>query len=367
MKLGKPVRFRTLRVRRHHVPHICAGLFALVMLISLTGPLLMVSPATAALLQLRSIKISDPTVSATDVYYTTGFTNNLSGPIGSVSITFCSNYLHEQNDPCTAPSGMDASSTTLINQTGGMSDFTLDASSTSNKLVLTRPAPGAIAPQPLTFEFDSITNPDYIGSIYARIATFSSGDATGPELEYGNAVTTTTTDISITTEVPPYLQFCVGITIDGFNCGTAEGSLINFGELSLTTTRAATSQMLASTNAAYGYSVTLAGSTMTAGNNAIPAMTGGASQIGVSQFGLNARFNTVPDVGVDPVGPGASMPAGNYNTPNQFRFNSGEIIASSSTTDDFRKISISYIVNRGKEQPPGKYVATISYICLANF
>lgn len=366
MKLGRPVKRRMLRIRRHHVPHICAGLFALVMLLSLSGPLLVIAPANAALLQLRSFKISDPTSSATDVNYTFGFTTNTSGPIGSIKIRLCSNYLHEETDPCTAPSGLDASAAALVDQTG-VSDFSLDGSSTSNMFILTRPAASSVSPQPLTYEFSGIINPDYIGSIYARIGTYASTNASGLETDYGNVVTTTTTDISITTEVPPYLQFCTGITIDGYNCGTAEGGLINFGELSISTTRAATSQMLASTNAPYGYSITMAGTTMMAGNNSIPAMTGSASQTGVSQFGLNARFNTGPSVGIDPVGPGLTMPSTEYNTPNQFSFNSGDIIASSSNTDDFRKLTVSYIVNRGREQPPGKYVATISYICLANF
>lgn len=357
---------RLLRIRRHHVPRLCAGLFCLVMLLGMMGPLLVGSRASAALLQTRSVKISDPTASATAVNYTFGFSTNTGGSLGSIQIQICSNYLYQTSDPCTSPSGFDASGTSLIDQTG-VTDFSIDPSSTGNVLVLTRPVATAVSPQPLTYEFDNIVNPDYIGSIYAHITTYVTTDASGPQTDYGDVVTSTTEDITITTEVPPYLQFCVGITIDGFNCGTAEGSLINFGELSVSTTRAATSQMLASTNAPYGYSVTLAGQTMTAGNNAIPAMTGSASQTGVSQFGLNARFNTGPSVGVDPVGPGLTMPSTGYDTPNQFRFVSGDIISSSSTTDDFRKLTVSYIVNRGREQPPGKYVATISYICLANF
>jgi hypothetical protein len=355
-----------LRIHRRHVPHICAGLFALVLLLGLAGPMLLDAPASAALLQTRSVKISDPTALAKDVNYTFGFSTNASGALGSIKIQICYNYMYQTTDTCTAPGGFDASATTLVSQTG-IGDFTLDPTSTANILILARPAATPVSSLPLTLEFDHIVNPDYIGSIYAHITTYSSTDASGIQMDYGDVVTTTSDDITITTEVPPYLQFCTGITIAGFNCGTAEGGLISFGELSLSTTRAATSQMLASTNAPYGYSITLAGSTLTAGNNAIPAMTGTLSKTGVSQFGLNARFNTIPNIGVDPVGDGLTNPSTEYNTPNQYRFNSGDIIASSDHTDDYRKITVSYIVNRGKEQPPGKYVATISYICLANF
>lgn len=361
MKLGK------LHIRRHHVPHICAGLFALVMLLGISGPIFVIEKADAALLQTRSVQLSDPTISATNVSYNFGFTNTSGGTLGSVTFTVCSNYLYNPGDPCTVPTGFDGTSVSLVNQTG-TTDLSLDPSSTSNVFVLTRPVATAVATQPLSYEFTGITNPDSIGSIYVRIATFASTDASGAETDYGNVLTTTASDISITTEVPPYLQFCTGITIDGYNCGTALGSQINFGELSASTPRLATSQMLASTNAPYGYSITLAGSTMTAGNNEIPAMeTEGASQPGTSQFGLNARSNSAPSVGIEPDGPGFTMPDNGYHIPNRFKFNSGDIIASSSSTDDYRKLTVSYIVNRSRDQSPGKYVATISYICLANF
>jgi hypothetical protein len=361
MKLGK------LHIRRHHVPHICAGLFALVLLLGTSGPFFVTSQADAALLELRSLEMSDATVSATNVSYKFGFTNSSGGAIGSIKFTICSNYLYEPTDPCTPPPGFDGSSVTLTDQTG-ITDFSLDPSSTNNIFVLSRPFATAYTAMPLTYEFSGLTNPSVIGSIYVRIATYPTTDASGFETDYGNVLSATSENIEITTEVPPYLLFCTGITIQGYNCGTVEGSAINFGELSINTTRSATSQMLASTNAPYGYSITLAGTTMMAGSNVIPAMDAAAtSSVGVSQFGLNARLNTAPSVGGDPDGPGLTMPDNGYEVPNQFKFKSGDIIASSSTTDDYRKMTISYIVNRDRNQAPGRYVATISYICLANF
>lgn len=360
------MKLRNLRIRRHHVPHVCAGLFALVMLLGSSGPLFVSSSVGAEQLQSRSLTLSDPTISATDVKFDFGFTTNTSGPIGSISFSICSNYLYEPTDPCTSPSGFDGTAAGLTNQTG-VTDFSMHSSSTSNVWVLSRPAATNVSSQALTYEFSNLVNPDYIGSIYVRIATFATTDGSGPETDYGTVLTATTENITITTEVPPYLLFCVGVTIDGYNCGTATGGFLSFGELSRTQPRAATSQMLASTNAPYGYSVTLAGSTMTAGNNVIPAMSGGPSVPGTSQFGLNARANSIPGIGNDPEGPGLTMPSAAYNSPNNYRFRSGEIIVSSNTTDDYRKHTVSYIVNRDSQQPPGRYVATISYICLANF
>lgn len=357
---------RTLRAQKLRWHHFLAGLCTVVLLFTIAAPFALYSDAQAALLQLRSVQLSDPTAGEQEVTYKFTFTTSTSGPLGSIMFKFCSNYMYEPTDPCIQPTGFDTSAASL-NTSSGVTDFGLQTPPPTSELLLTRPVATIVAPQELSYEFTHITNPADIGSYYVRIATYASTDGTGPETDFGNVVFVTNADITITTEVPPYLLFCTGVTIDGFNCGTAEGGFISFGELSTVTTRSATSQMLASTNAPYGYSITLAGSTMTAGNNEIPPMTGSPSRPGTSQFGLNARFNTGPSVGIDPVGPGLTEPSAPYNTPNQFRFQNGEIIASSGTTDDYRKLTVSYIVNRSVGQPPGKYVATISYICLANF
>ena len=40
-----------------------------------------------------------------------------------------------------------------------------------------------------------------------------------------------------------------------------------------------------------------------------------------------------------------------------FKFNAGDVIAHSDTTDDYRKLTVSYVVNVSSSQAPGKYVA----------
>jgi hypothetical protein len=358
---------RSLRAQKLRWHHFLAILCTVVLFFVMTAPLFVSSKAGAALLQLRSVKLSDGTAGFTPTNYEFGFTTNTSGTVGSILFEVCQNYQYDPTDICTPPAGFDAAGAALSTQTG-VTDFSLHANSDANTLIITRPAATPVTPQPLTYEFTGISNPTNIGSYYVRISTYPTLDASGPEIDYGNVVFVTNIDIQITTEVPPYLQFCTGITIDGYNCGTAEGNFISFGELSVVTPRVATSQMLASTNAPYGYSITLAGSTLTAGNNVIPALESGSTSVpGTSQFGLNAVFNSNPSVGIDPVGPGDTVPDVLYSTPNQFRFKNGEIIASNASTDDYRKLTVSYIVNRSRDQAPGRYVATISYICLANF
>lgn len=340
--------------------------YAAATLMAAIVPLAMTIHSDAAQLSLRRLQVSDGTVDTTGVKYDFSFNTNTAGPIGSVRMDICTNYQYEPGDPCTAPNGFDASGAMISNQTG-ITDFSIANTSNAHQLVLSRPAAVFAAPQQLSFELTGVTNPSDVGSYYVRISTFASTDTSGPETDNGVVVFAMNKSVNISTEVPPYLMFCTGLSIQNYDCRTAEGNLVSFGELSRTNPRTATSQMVAATNAPYGYSVTLAGSTMTAGTNVIPAMTGQASQAGVSQFGLNARSNSSPGVGTEPQGPGLTVPAAGYNTPNQFRFQSGEIISHSDNSDDYRKLTVSYLVNINGAQPPGRYVATVSYICLANF
>ena len=344
----------------------CIVLRMTLCLVLLLAPLTLYSHSSAVPLSYRQLQLSDSSVGGNNVNYNFGFNTNTSGPIGSVTFEYCANYQYLHGDACTIPVGFSAAAVVLTSQ-APYNDFSVLANSIASKTVLGRLAASNVVPQPLSFKLSGIINPTNVGSYYVRIETHSAVDGTGPDIDSGIVVFATNVGIGITTEVPPYLMFCTGITIDGYNCGTATGSFISFGELSSKTARSASSQLLASTNAPYGYSVTLAGTTMTAGNNVIPAMSGGISKIGFSQFGINGRLNNAPIVGSDPIGPGFTQPSNGYNTPDNYRFQSGDIIAHSNDTDDYRKLTVSYLVNVAVSQPAGRYAATISYICLANF
>jgi hypothetical protein len=174
--------------------------------------------------------------------------------------------------------------------------------------------------------------------------------------------------LTISTKIPPFLLLCTGLSINSFDCNTATGDYIDLGELSTTQTRFGSSQMVLATNAGGGYNLFLDGSTMTSGNNTISALTNNdVSRPGTSQFGINLRKNTDPSTGQDVQGPGAGVVTTNYNTPNRYRFVSGEQIATSPTSSDYRKFTVSYIVNVPHGQSPGIYVTSVNYDCLANF
>lgn len=319
----------------------------------------------ATLLQDRFDKISNTGLGSTSVH-TIGFTyTDMSVPVGSVKFEFCS------NDPipesaCVAPTGFDLSSASIINQSGE-TGFAIDAGSTQNMLILTRPAflpTSGVS----TYEIGSVVNPTVDGTYYIRLLTYTSVDGTGLPIQYGGIAISNNTPLVLSTEVPPYLYFCTGLEIVSYDCSSASGFFVDLGELSKTQAKTSSSQMVTATNAASGFSISVAGTTFTSGNNIVDAIINPTTSIpGSNQFGINLRDNSNPDVGADPVGPGLSTPKPDYNILNKFKFVAGDSIVSSPTPQDYRKFTVSYLINTSNALPPGYYATTLTYICLANF
>jgi hypothetical protein len=268
------------------------------------------------------------------------------------------------DDICVAPVGFDASSAVLTGQSG-ITNFVL-FSSTNNELILSRP-PAFTAPSNVAYTFSPITNPLTGGSYFARIYTYATSDASGVETDSGGLALYYTPSFGVAAEVPPYLTFCVGESISGFNCSTATDPFSDLGILGPLVTGSAQSQMVVATNADSGYSTFVSGGTMTSGSNVVPAMAGGPSVKGTAQFGINLRANTTPIVGQDVAGPGVAGISGGYSVQNQFRYQSGDVLATATAPDDYRKYTVSYIVNVPANQPGGVYSTTLTYITLANF
>jgi hypothetical protein len=163
----------------------------------------------------------------------------------------------------------------------------------------------------------------------------------GVPVEDGGLAFAITNSLGINTEVPPYLYLCVGSEIIGYTCDASTGTFVNLGEFTPNNPRTGTSQFLVATNAGSGFFVTVNGTTPTSGNNVIPPMSSQApSSPGQSQFGMNLRANSNPGIGSDPVGAGTGVISAVYNTPNLFRFNSGDVVVSSPTTSTDRKFTV---------------------------
>lgn len=328
-------------------------------------PLLFTGVGQAAELGNRSVAISTaiPSAQANQIFT---FSIPSAAVLGSIKFEQCDNSPFI-GAPCSAPVGLSLSSATLSSQTTN-TGFTIDIINSSiNSIVLTR-IPGAATLGVSTYAFSGITNSSTPNqTIYVRLSTYASVDATGPANEKGAVAYAILGGFSVGAFVPPFLIFCAAVTVS-LNCGSTTGSLIAFGELSTTSANTATSQFSGATNDPAGYSVIVSGQTMTAGNQIIPPLSSNAaSSIGTSQFGLNLRQNTVPSVGADQSGSGTAVANANYNTPNVFRFVNGEQLVNSAISTDYNLHTVSYLVNISTAQQPGYYATTLTYIATAAF
>lgn len=322
-----------------------------------------VQSARALPLSSRSITVASSKSSAV-TSHTFDFTISTMATMGSIEFEYCENNPFVGTS-CDAPLGLSLSGVALSAQSGE-TGFSLDASSTANKVVLTRPSILA-TPVAASYTLANAVNPSENNKVvYVRISTFATVDGTGPRTDSGSVVFSTASGISVDGFVPPYLTLCVGVTVD-LNCQSASGTQLDFGEFSTKQTRSLTSQFSAATNDPGGYSMFVAGPTMTSGSNIIPALaTSTTSQIGKSQFGMNLRANSNPPVGSDGAGAGTATPTVGFANPNLYSFNN-QVVASSPISTEFNRFTASYIVNISPSQSPGIYNTTLTYIATAAF
>lgn len=284
--------------------------------------------------------------------------------LGTLVAEFCINSPLPE-DSCIAPAGFDVSSAVLTNQSGP-GGFIISPLTSANKVVFTRPP--SVASGTVSLELNGIMNPSTPGSYFIRLQTYPTSDATGEASNQGGIAFSIFNALAISALVPPYLLFCTGITIPLQRCDEADGDFIDFGELSAARVSSSSSQMVAATNAIDGYTISVEGTSMASGSNIItPMSTNDISRPGTSQFGLNLQANSAPAAGRAVAGPGIGMPLAAYARSDSYRFVPGERLVATTAPDELREYTASYIVNVSKSQPPGVYVTTLTYICLASF
>lgn len=323
------------------------------------------APSYAAEATPRSLKLSNAEAGAIDARYQFTFNIPTLAVVGSVRFQICSNT-PLLDDSCTPPPGFNATAAAIASQSGAINFNISPSDSTANDIVLTRPP----TLQPSTTAYiilQDIQNPFAAGSYYARVYTYASSNGSGPHIDAGGLAFVIRPSLGVSAEVPPHLTFCLGENITGFDCNTATEPFSDLGNMSPSLTSAAQSQMVIATNADNGYSMWVMGTPMTSGSNVLAAMGGGGAVKGTSQFGMNLRANSEPAVGQDPQGPGVAGVTASYNTPNNFRFASGDVLVTATAPDDYRKYTVSYVVNIPQGQPGGVYSTTLTYVCLANF
>lgn len=336
----------------------------MVALLALQGVLL-ASTAQAAQIGDRYLRLSNAFAGAVNVTYSLGIDRPDSGVLGSIELEICTNDPFP-GTPCTVPASLNFIGSSVANQSG-ITGFSVQPATTSNKLILGR-TPNVEPSGMIQIDIFGVQNPTPDGTYYGRIRTFASNDGSGVSIDTGGLAIAINPQYTISTEVPPYLLFCSGITITGLQCSTATGSYVDVGELSPNRVNSATSQLLIGTNAGPGFIISITGTPPTAGNNVIPGLsTKSASAPGTSQFGINLVYNSSPQLGQDPAGPGLAQPTADYGTSNRFKYTSGDIIVSRNGTSDFRKFTVSYIINVSSSQNPGIYNTSLLYTALATF
>lgn len=285
--------------------------------------------------------------------------------VGSVVFNYCDNSPLEE-DPCTAPTGLDVSNATLTGQSGQIG-FSIHPNTSTSRLVISRPVLG-VSPGPASYTFSNAVNAATPNkTIFVRINTYASTDGTGGSIDRGAVAFSLSSGLAVNAYVPPFLSLCTGVSVT-INCTTATGLGINLGTLSALQTSSGTSQAAAATNDATGYTLSVLGTTMTSGNNTIPPLsTPTISSPGIGQFGINLRANTVPSAGHEADGSGTAAPTAGYNQSNLFKFSGGDTIATATTSTDFNRFTITYVVNIPFGQSPGVYSTTLTYLAVASF
>ncbi len=320
--------------------------------------------ASAAELPDRSITIgsSQPSVVTSHVF---DFVLASAADVGSIQFRYCSDG-PLVGTPCTAPTGLSVLGAVLDNQSG-TTGFTISPLTTANDLILTRPAT-PVTPDPSEYSFSNIVNPSAVNqSMYVRLSTYASTDATGPPIDTGGVVFDLSVGLGATAYVPPRLVLCVGATV-AVDCSNQVHDIKDLGVLTPQVTGFTTTQFSVGTNYFTGYNIFVLGNTLTSGNNTIPAMASQQSSAkGIGQFGLNLVANGSPPVGANPFGAGSGVVDNGYNLANRYKFQAGDLVADSPLSTDFSLFTVSYIANVDSSQPEGVYSTTMTYLAIGSF
>ena len=314
-----------------------------------------VSPAVnAAQITDRSVVLGTSLASASTTY-TFNFTVPSATVIQSASFTACTTA----SGACTTPAGFSAASSALSSQpvnVGDASGWTVDTSAPGS-LRISNASNSSAPTGSQTVAFSNVTNPSALNeTFFMRIQTYSGSDWSTGLIDEGTVAASTAEQVVVTASVDETFTFSLA------------SQVVPLGTLSTALTGSGTSVMSASTNAENGYSISIAGNTLTAGPNTITALTTPtASTVNSRQFGINLVSNTTPAVGTNVTGSGSGAAATGYNTANLFKFVSGDTVASAGAPTNSNTYTTSYIANIDGSTPPGSYQTVLTYVGTANF
>lgn len=337
--------------------------------VALLGMSFMPVAVGAAQITGRSVTLSDSTGDAASVSYT--FASAALPTTGTAVKSVAALACTTASGACTKPTGFANASSTLVSQPSGLgaaSGWTVNTA-TDGSLRIVNAANATTPSGAVSIPWGAVHNPTANNTtFYLRVTTYSDA-AWSSALDSGTVAVSTAQAITVTASVDETLTFCTGTSgITSSSCAGATGATVALGTLTSTATASSTSQIGVTTNAASGYSITVNGTTLTSGGNTISALaTQTASAVGGEQFGINLKDNATPNIGTEVAGAGDATATANYATADQFRFVTGDSIASDAESDLFRLFTVSYIANISGATEPGSYQTILTYICTATF
>ncbi|MFO0882389.1 MAG: hypothetical protein U0491_02980 [Candidatus Saccharimonadales bacterium] len=279
-----------------------------------------------ALIQSRSITLSTPQASATNVTYAVRFQASAAMTIKGIIVDFCEESPIIGNGTCTKPgSGSTAFTvgTPTVNNYQNMSGWSATSGNSGRTLALTKAGGESLTTSGTpTYGFDitTVTNPD-LGNhtYYARILLYANdtganspgaagsggyldtGTPTvGTYLDAGGIALSTTNDLTVTAKVQERLTFCLYTSATCSTSGTEKDttganrtSNITLGDTNGVLDTAGpyvdkSAKFDISTNAISGAMVVLKGDTLKSGSFNVAAIgaTSASSAAGTEQFGL---------------------------------------------------------------------------------
>lgn len=206
---------------------------------------------------------------------------------------------------------------------------------------------------------------DFVGGggvIDSSSANYHSSDVIGDTAVGDASGTNYNTQSSYKTTSDPTLSFIVNSTS------------VSLGALSSATTKTGTATFKVLNYTSYGYIVQTLGNPPDNGSHTLTNMSSpAASATGTEQFGINLKANTSPTTfGTDPVQvPGSTfsygVAASGYNTANQYKYVSGNTIASAPKASGETDYTISYIANISINTPGGSYSGSQTLVCTGTY
>jgi len=311
------------------------------------------SVASAAPITGRSVVIGSSAASATTTY-AFSFTVPSVTVLQSAAFAACTTA----SGTCTTPAGFSASTSTLTAQPTNLGDaagWTVNTAAPGS-LRLSKAGNVAAPTGSQIVSFSNVVNPSATNAtFFVRMITYSDATWTVP-VDSGTVAASTAGQITVTASVDETLTF------------TLASATVPLGSLTTSATGSGTSTMTAATNAINGYSITVAGTTLTSGGNTITALAAPtASSTNSRQFGINLVANTTPAVGTASSGAGSGVAATGYNTANLFKFVTGDTVASATAPTNSNTFTTSYIANINGVTAPGAYSTVLTYVATANF